>query len=316
MRREDQVAAARKLLSYLDMRTTAMADSVYHNPVDDYTCPRQAALEREAFFRRGAVNIGLSCLLPDPGDWMTHDYTSVPILLVRQPDGSLRASLNVCRHRGARVAEGCGGNASSFSCPYHGWTYGLDGALVARPDERSFATVDRAVCGLRAVPVVEKYGMIWVCPTPGATLDVDGLLDGLATDLSAYGFATFHHYETRVLQRRINWKLAVDTFLESYHLNALHGDTISPLFYANRSTFEGFGPNLRWILPRRTIGSCEPPRRLNGTSSAIPRSSTYCSRTRYSSWRRIISRRGTCSRLATGSTRRACMFRSTHPSQR
>ena len=105
-----------------------MADSVYGNPVSDYICPQQAALDRETFFRRGPIAIGLGCLLPSRGDYMTHDYTGVPILLVRRPEGSLGAPLNVCRHRGARVAEGCGTGATSFSCPYHGWTYHLDGA--------------------------------------------------------------------------------------------------------------------------------------------------------------------------------------------
>ena len=104
--------------------------------------------------------------MPKPGDWMTHDYAGVPILLLRRADGSLGAFLNVCRHRGARVAEGCGSGASSFSCPYHGWTYGLDGALVARPEEASFAAAERATHGLRALPVVEKHGMIWVGPNP------------------------------------------------------------------------------------------------------------------------------------------------------
>jgi phenylpropionate dioxygenase-like ring-hydroxylating dioxygenase large terminal subunit len=174
--------------------------------------------------------------------------------LIRQPNGSLTASLNVCRHRGARVAEGCGSGAGSFSCPYHGWTYGLGGTLVARPDERSFTGFDRATAGLRTLPVVEKYGMVWICPTQGAIFEVEGLLGGLATDFAAYGFDAFHHYETRVLQRRINWKLAVDTFLESYHIGVLHHDTIGPLYYSNRSTFDGFGRNLRWVLPRRTIG--------------------------------------------------------------
>ena len=75
MRHQDQVAQARKLFSYLDTRTTAMAESVYRNPVSDYTCPRQAALEREMLFPRGPIKIGLGCLLPNPGDWMTHDYT-------------------------------------------------------------------------------------------------------------------------------------------------------------------------------------------------------------------------------------------------
>ena len=87
MRHQDQVAEARKLLSYLDTRTTAMAESVYRNPVSDYSCLRQAGIEREFLFRRGPINIGLGWLLPNPGATMSQDYTGVPILLVRQPDG-------------------------------------------------------------------------------------------------------------------------------------------------------------------------------------------------------------------------------------
>lgn len=120
MRHQDQVAQARKLLSFLDTRTTALAQAVYRNPVADYICPEQAARERELLFRRGPIMIGLGCLVPNPGDYMTHDYAGVPILLARRADGALAALLNVCRHRGARVAEGCGAGAQSFSCPYHG----------------------------------------------------------------------------------------------------------------------------------------------------------------------------------------------------
>src|SRR5512135_966774 len=105
MRRQDQIAEARKLLDYIGNRTTALADTVYRNPVTDYTCENQAAREREVFFRKGAFNVGLSALLPNPGDWMTHDYSGIPILLVRDKQGKLGAFHNVCRHRGARVAE-------------------------------------------------------------------------------------------------------------------------------------------------------------------------------------------------------------------
>jgi phenylpropionate dioxygenase-like ring-hydroxylating dioxygenase large terminal subunit len=136
------------------------------------------------------INIGLSCLLPNPGDWMTHDYAGIPILLVRRADGTLGAFLNVCRHRGARVANGCGGGARDFSCPYHGWTYGLDGTLIARPAEAAFSIAERATHGLRSLPVVEKYGMIWVAPRPDLRIDVDAMLDGAATDLAAYRLDT------------------------------------------------------------------------------------------------------------------------------
>jgi phenylpropionate dioxygenase-like ring-hydroxylating dioxygenase large terminal subunit len=253
MRRDDQIAQAKKLLAHLDHRSTALAEAIYRNPVADYTCPHQAAREQEVFFRNGAINVGLSCLLPKPGDWMTHDYAGVPILLVRRGDGTLGAFLNVCRHRGARVADGCGQGARDFPCPYHGWTFALDGALIARPDEPSFAAAERAGHGLRALRTVEKYGMIWVAPTPETPLAVDAMLDGVAADLAAYRLDAYHHYETRVLRRQLNWKLAVDTFCETYHLSYLHPDTVSPLFHTNRATFDAFGRNHRLVAARRTI---------------------------------------------------------------
>jgi len=253
MRREDQIVEARKLFGHLDNRTTAMAESVYRNPVTDYTCANQAARERELLFRNGAINIGLSALLPKPGDWMTHDYAGVPILLARDGDGQLGAFLNVCRHRGARVADGCGDAAKGFSCPYHGWSYGLDGALLARPDEASFAAAERASHGLRVLPVAEKYGMIWVGLRPDTRIDVDGMLHGLGDDLAAYRLDTYHHYETRVLRRKMNWKLGVDTFGETYHLQHLHPSTVSPLFHSNRCTFDAFGRNHRMVAARRSF---------------------------------------------------------------
>jgi phenylpropionate dioxygenase-like ring-hydroxylating dioxygenase large terminal subunit len=253
MRREDQIAEARKLFTYLDKRTTALADNIYRNPVTDYTCEKQAAAERELFFRKGAFNVGLSALLPNPGDWMTHDYAGVPILLARDNDGNLGAFLNVCRHRGARVAEGSGCGERDFRCPYHGWCYGLDGALIARPDEPSFAAAERATHGLTRLPVAEKHGLIWVSPDPDATIDADELLCGLDTDLASFGLETYHHYETRVLHRKMNWKLGVDTFGETYHLQHLHPNTVDPLFYSNRCTFDAFGPNHRMVAARKTF---------------------------------------------------------------
>jgi phenylpropionate dioxygenase-like ring-hydroxylating dioxygenase large terminal subunit len=253
MLRQDQVEQARKLLHYLDNRATAMADGVYRNPVSDYICPKQAAQERGLFFRRAPLALGLSCLLPRAGDYMTHDYTGVPILLVRREDGSLGAFLNVCRHRGARLAEGCGKGARGFSCAYHGWSYALDGRLLARPDDRSFAEIEKSTRPLVVLPAVEKYGMIWVSPTPGAQFDVDASLCGLERDLAAYGLHSYHHYETRTLRRGINWKIVIDTFLETYHLNVLHPKTVSPILHSNLATFDAFGRNLRMIGARRTI---------------------------------------------------------------
>jgi phenylpropionate dioxygenase-like ring-hydroxylating dioxygenase large terminal subunit len=252
MNHEDQVAIGKALLRYLDEKTTAMAGDVYANGVGDYICPKQAATEKELFFRNGPINIGLSGLLPKPGDFMTHDHTGVPILLVRRQDGSLGAYINVCRHRGARVAEGCG-NAKLFVCPYHAWSYDTEGKLRGRPDDRSFAGFDKDGIGLRPLPVVEKYGMIWVASAPGAAFDIDALLGGVQRDLAEYKLGTWHHYETRELTRKLNWKIVVDTFLETYHLQYLHTNTVSPILHSNTTTFDAFGPSLRMVAARRTI---------------------------------------------------------------
>jgi phenylpropionate dioxygenase-like ring-hydroxylating dioxygenase large terminal subunit len=252
MRQQDQVAVGKLLLRHLDEKTTAMAGDVYANNVTDYTCPKQAAVEKDRFFRNGPVNVGLSCLLPKPGDFMTHDHTGVPILLMRRQDGSLGAYLNVCRHRGARVAEGCG-NARLFVCPYHAWSYDSEGRLRGRPDDRSFAGFDKDTIGLTELPVVETYGMIWVASTPGAAFEIDTLLGGAQHDLTALKLEGWHHYETRELARKLNWKIVVDTFLETYHLQYLHTATVSPILHSNTATFDAFGPSLRMVAARRTI---------------------------------------------------------------
>jgi len=253
MQQAEQIRQGRKLLSYMDERSTAMAEAIYRNPVNEYIDRDVAANERRTLFRQYPINLGLSCRVPNPGDFFTDDYTGVPILVTRDRDGDVHAMINSCRHRGARVASGNGSDQRSFVCPYHAWSYGLDGALMARPHDAAFASLDKADCSLVRLPVEERHGMIWVVPTPGAPIDVDAHLGGLAEDLAAYGLDTYHHYETRELKRRMNWKLVVDTFLETYHINVLHRKTIHPILHSDLATFDGYNENLRLIAPRRTI---------------------------------------------------------------
>jgi hypothetical protein len=126
---------------------------------------------------------------------------------------------------------------------------------VGIPDRKSFAGMDKDGRGLIELPAAERDGMIWVIPGPGqdTTLDVDAFLGGLAPELANYGLAHYHHHETRILRRRLNWKIVIDTFLEPYHFGVLHADTVGPIFVPNLCLFEAFGPHLRETLPRRTI---------------------------------------------------------------
>lgn len=252
MRHAEQITVAKQLLRFIDTETTALGAEVYRQPIAEYTSPAIAAHEAQTFFREQPLCVGLSHDLPGPNSYRTHDLTGVPILLVRTADNKFKAYLNVCRHRGARVAEGCG-SSRGFTCPYHAWVYGMDGALINRPDEPSFVDVERATLSLRELPAVEHHGLLWVCPTPGRNFDIDVWLGPLGDELASYNLSTFQHYASRDLKRDMNWKLVIDTFLESYHFCVLHKYSICSIFHHNLATFDAFGEHFRLVSPRKTI---------------------------------------------------------------
>ncbi len=130
MQHATQVALTRRVIDFVDRSTTELAPALFLNPVATYTCPRQAAREAERFFSSAPLFFGLSCELSNPGDFRADDLSGVPVLVVRGKDGALNAFLNVCRHRGAKVASGRGSGKRLFVCPYHAWTYDLDGRLT------------------------------------------------------------------------------------------------------------------------------------------------------------------------------------------
>ena len=109
-----------------------------------YTDPEHLAEEQQILFRKHPLVMGFASDWAEPGEFRTDDYAGVPILIVRGRDGKLRAFLNVCRHRGAKVAQGCG-KARLFSCPYHAWTYDLAGNWRAFPTSAAFPTCAASV---------------------------------------------------------------------------------------------------------------------------------------------------------------------------
>lgn len=257
MQQAQQIAQAKRLLHYLDTRTTATEPEPYHQPTAEYTCPDHAGNEQRLLFREGPLCIGASAQIRNPGDYFTDDMTGVPILVARGRDGIARAFLNVCRHRGAKVADGCG-SSRSFVCPYHAWNYGLDGALVGRPEEYGFEGLDRENYGLTELWCEERDGNIWVCPTPGKTYSVDNILGvEMNAEMAAYQFGDYHHYETKHLTRQMNWKVCVDTFLESYHFPVLHRNSIAPIIHGNLNTADQIGSTVRMLGARRTLADLQ-----------------------------------------------------------
>ena len=252
MQHATQVELVHRVFDFYDRKSSSMGEAIYRNPTSDYTCSAQAELEHQELFRNYPL-VSLSCQIRNPGDYMTDDLSGVPILVVRTETGAAKAFLNVCRHRGARVARGCGSGKKLFVCPYHAWTYDLEGRLKNVAPANCFPNLSPRDHGLVPLPTVEKYGLIWVRPTPGADFDPDDLLDGLGLELAAYKFETASHYRTSHLHKDMNWKLVIDTFLETWHIGTLHRKTVASIFQPNINVFDAYGRNGRFILPRRNI---------------------------------------------------------------
>jgi len=253
MQHATQVELVHRVFDFYDRKSSSMGEAIYRNPTSDYTCSAQAELEHQELFRNYPLVVSLSCQIRNPGDYMTDDLSGVPILVVRTETGAAKAFLNVCRHRGARVARGCGSGKKLFVCPYHAWTYDLEGRLKNVAPANCFPNLSPSDHGLVPLPTVEKYGLIWVRPTPGADFDPDDLLDGLGPELAAYKFETASHYRTSHLHKDMNWKLIIDTFLETWHIGTLHRKTVASIFQPNINVFDAYGRNGRFILPRRNI---------------------------------------------------------------
>lgn len=255
MTHETQVRLVREIFRSIDRGAPPLAEASARNDPAAYTSRERAAREREVLFRGHPLVVAFSSQLRNTGDFVTEDLGVAPILVVRTPSGAVKAFANVCRHRGSRLAGGCGSGAARFACPYHGWSYDLEGRLRTVPDEFGFADVDRDRHGLIELPSAEQHGLVWVAARPDAVVEVDELLGGLGAELAGYRLDALEHVETRVLRKRMNWKLVSDTFWEAYHLKVLHKKTIAPLFLRNIAIFEPFGPSHRYVGVRTSIES-------------------------------------------------------------
>jgi phenylpropionate dioxygenase-like ring-hydroxylating dioxygenase large terminal subunit len=266
MTRQDQIGLLKRLLHYVDTGTTALADAPWHNDVSVYTDMQHLLREQQILFRRHPILMGFGADWATTGSFRTDDYAGVPILIVRGRDDKLRAFLNVCRHRGAKVAQGCG-RARLFVCPYHAWSYNLSGQVMGIPDERSFPGVRCERSSLTQLPLCEKHGLVWVIPTPAADgvteFAIEPWLGGLGPELASYGFASWSFYDKRVIAESMNWKLLVDTFHEGYHIGFLHRESLKEILHGNVSDFEQFGLNHRLAMPRKKLGRLKAVREEN-----------------------------------------------------
>lgn len=251
MERELQLVLLRRLVDMWEKRTTSMADSFRRQPTTAYTDGLRFEEECRLLFGARPLVAGLSCDLPDPGDYFTCHLGGTPAIVIRSAGGPVTAFLNACRHRGSPVASGSGKAVRVFKCAYHAWTYGADGRLLGRPENDCFPE-DKECLGLIPLPVTEASGLIFVSPDAnGSPIDAERELAGLAPELAGLGLEGFVPFSRYEQVWTMNWKQPYDTFLEGYHVSSLHRETLSRKVLSSPMLTEEFGPHSRNLLMGR-----------------------------------------------------------------
>ena len=254
MKREVELGILKELLRQLDEKVNIDAGVMYKNPTSVYTSAEVAQNEWQTLFRNHPQLIALSGSLPKPGSFMTVDDFGVPVLATRDPDGRFRAFVNACRHRGVRVAQEARGQQDHFVCPFHNWVYSNRGELSAIPVQDHFGEIDKSCHGLLELPAVERDGLLWVHPQVDGVIDLDSQLGALAPEIASWGFGDgMVQMEETVIDRRLNWKLANDTFGETYHFKRLHKNTLGQIFHGDALAYEEFGRNHRFVIATKRI---------------------------------------------------------------
>lgn len=156
----DDAALAERIFRHIDDGTTDLGEQVWREPVSHYLSVERFNAECK-LIRQHPTPFCPSAALPENGSYVARIAAGNPIVATRGEDGSVRAFINACRHRGMQVAAG-NGCTRAFSCPYHGWTYGLDGSLKGIPGQSGFPTLNRDQHGLQEVSATERGGIIYV----------------------------------------------------------------------------------------------------------------------------------------------------------
>ena len=234
-----------RIFDHIDNKTTDLGSETWNEPVINYQSQERLDAELN-LIKNSFVVFCPSLALSNTGDYIARSSAGVPLIAVRAEDGTAKVFRNACRHRGVQLAEGYGCKRV-LVCPYHGWSYNLNGKLKNIPHGKGFPEVDLTTHGLVPVPSQEINGLLYVGQntSDAAASDIDPKLK-----IIPEGYELIEIDEMDV---EANWKLYIESSLEGYHIRSTHTQTFFPVQYDNLTVVEAFGPNSRVTFPYQTI---------------------------------------------------------------
>ncbi|MCG7505386.1 aromatic ring-hydroxylating oxygenase subunit alpha [Mesorhizobium retamae] len=160
--------------------------------------------------------------IPNPGDFLVETYAGESVIVARDRDGGVGAFFNTCRHRGFALCQSRAGNVRKFTCPYHQWTYGLDGRLIAAPDMPNGSVINYDDWGLHRVQVEVWEGMIFICLSKAPKPSIGEAIETYAPQLRMAEPSKWKKAAEKRYPIAANWKVLLENFLECYHCKATH----------------------------------------------------------------------------------------------
>ncbi len=266
--------------AHLDSVSETKAKAAHALPAWVYNHAELTRLEIERVLKPSWQIVCHVNSIPKPGDYQTFDLGPESVLVLKDRDGSIRGYHNVCRHRGARLLDGSGNCPATITCPYHGWSYRQDGSLIGVPMRDTFPGLDRAAHSLRPVRVDTALGFVFVClagdPTPVART-----WGRLAEELAAYRLeemVPLAPISTDVWN--VDWKIAMDNYLESYHVPIGHPGLYRMFTpdYDDTATVPGVARGVSWMREQPSSKWAERlyQKLVGGAATHLPEAERRC----------------------------------------
>lgn len=248
------VGVGEQLLEHIRNGTTDQADSDMYVPIENFISEDRAGAEISVLKHYPLVVAHHTELPQQPGSFITRTVLGTSLLLVRQDDGTVRAFVNMCRHRGGTVETAESGTKRVFMCAYHGWTYDRDGGLRNVPFKETYGDVDMSCNGLISLKTEERHGMVWVDFSGSPDRTVESFLGPeVEEQLFPFDLDTTVIHLDKHFELDVNWKLVMDGAIDIIHPKFLHPTGVGKLVTTHAHVYKEYGVHGQLFSPRKRM---------------------------------------------------------------